>query len=58
MDPDIMQHHAFIDNTFTKCDYESLTWFTSPPKSWANIEDCGDFTCTAPYNFMYEFKNN
>ena len=30
----------------------------SPLPGWANIEDCGNFPCTGPYNLLYSFKNS
>jgi hypothetical protein len=30
----------------------------SPPKGWANIKDCGNFPCTAPYNTIFYFRRN
>lgn len=30
----------------------------SPPSSWANIDDCGDFPCTAPLNILIHFDLN
>jgi len=29
----------------------------SPNPGWANIDDCGNFPCTGPYNLLYSFKN-
>lgn len=30
----------------------------SPNPHWANLEDCGNFPCTGPYNMMFSFKNS
>jgi len=27
----------------------------NPLPDWANIEDCGNFPCTGPYNLLYSF---
>jgi hypothetical protein len=29
----------------------------SPMPGWANLEDCGNFPCTGPYNLLYTFRN-
>lgn len=33
-----------------------MAWFEAPSRSWANIDDCGDFPCTAPNNIVLDFK--
>jgi hypothetical protein len=29
----------------------------NPPQGWANIDDCGEWPCTAPSNVVYNFKD-
>jgi hypothetical protein len=28
-----------------------------PPEAWANIDDCGNWPCTAPQNVLMSFEN-
>jgi len=35
----------------------ALAFFFDPPSSWAKIDDCGQFPCTAPENVVMNFKN-
>lgn len=28
-----------------------------PDPGWANLDDCGDFPCTAPLNVLFNFRN-
>jgi hypothetical protein len=29
-----------------------------PPKGWANLDDCGNFPCTAPNNVILSFTRS
>lgn len=46
----------FENIKFTNVELGGLAWFYDPPKSWANIKDCGDFPCTSPKNTLFSFK--
>jgi hypothetical protein len=45
------------DNIFDNCEWDSIATLIDPPNSWANIDDCGNFPCTAPKNVMLDFRN-
>ena len=47
--------HKFTNCKFRDVDEESLIWFETAPKSWANISDCGQWPCTAPENVVLSF---
>jgi hypothetical protein len=53
---DYLQMQEFENVKFTNVELGGLAWLTDPPKSWANIKDCGNFPCTAPKNTVYTFK--
>lgn len=36
---------------------ESLGYLMDPNPGWANVKDCGDFPCTAPWNMVLKFLN-
>jgi hypothetical protein len=48
----------FYDTKFINNDAAALGYFYDPPKGWANLKDCGAFSCTAPRNTMLTFKRN
>lgn len=33
-----------------------MAYLFSPPEGWANLDDCGDFPCTAPNNALIQFE--
>ena len=49
--------HEFYDTEFTEIEDGAMANLLSPLPGWANLEDCGNFPCTAPYNLIYSFKN-
>lgn len=54
-DSDITQPTYLYDTEFTDVDDESFAWLASPAPGWANVKDCGNFPCTAPYNVLNSF---
>ena len=32
-----------------------MAYLFTPPATWANLDDCGDFPCTAPSNALLDF---
>jgi len=46
----------FEDNEFKNIDPESFGYFFDPKPKWANVKDCGNFPCTAPWNVLLTFK--
>jgi hypothetical protein len=47
---------TFEDNTFENIDNDAFGFFFDPPTGWANVKDCGNFPCTAPWNVLLTFK--
>jgi hypothetical protein len=43
----------FFDTKFT--DVNSAAYIMDPPAGWANLDDCGDYPCTAPKNTLMTF---
>ena len=35
----------------------AMAFIRSPPEAWANLKDCVEFTCTAPWNILFDFKD-
>ena len=33
-----------------------MFYFDSPMQGWANLQDCGEFTCTGLYNVLIEME--
>lgn len=54
-DSDITQPTYLYDNEFTDVQDESFASLSSPSPGWANVKDCGNFPCTAPYNVINSF---
>jgi hypothetical protein len=44
----------FFDTTFTDVDVPAFLW--DPPGGWANLDDCGDYPCTGPWNALLSFE--
>ena len=42
---------------FKNTDKSAMFSFKSPSPGWANLADCGVFTCTGLYNVLVDFKN-
>jgi hypothetical protein len=50
--PAVLKNSRFINVA-----EESLGYLSSPDPKWANVKDCGNFPCTAPYNALFKFVN-
>jgi hypothetical protein len=50
--------HEFSDVKFTNVKYDALISVFDPPAAWANINDCGEWPCTAPSNLVYTFTDS
>lgn len=44
------------DITFRDTAEEAMIGLTSPPQGWANLDDCGTFTCTGLYQYLVIFE--
>jgi len=42
----------FIGTRFENVEETALAFLFNPPAGWANIDDCGNFPCTAPSNAL------
>jgi hypothetical protein len=61
----IHKHHAdyvpmvtAYDTKFVNSDPNTYAFIMDPNPEWADITDCGEFPCTAPYNVIFRFKNS
>lgn len=61
---DGIPEHEFTQNTLSNVDEGALAYLMDPPGGWANTNDCGNFPCSAPQNFLaswvetqYDIKN-
>ena len=54
--PDYIPMLQAYGNEFV--DVKDGAWATlsDPNPGWANLKDCGDFPCTAPWNLLFSFK--
>lgn len=41
---------------FTNVAHEAVVFIQDPKQSWANLEDCVEFTCTGMYNIVIQFE--
>ena len=48
----------FEDNEFINIEGDAFGYFFDPPTGWANVKDCGNFPCTAPWNVLLTFKGS
>lgn len=48
----------FRNNKFIDTDESALYYLHTPPKGWANLSDCGTFTCTGLYNSLFKVERN
>ena len=46
----------FSGTRFENVDDTALVYLFNPPAGWANIDDCGNFPCTAPSNALLQFE--
>lgn len=42
---------------FEDVHHDALAYLFSPLQEWANLDDCGDFPCSAPLNALLNFEN-
>ena len=50
--------HYFNGAKFINVKQDALIFVYDPPAGWANIDDCGQWPCTAPSNLVYTFKDS
>ena len=50
--------HEFFDNKFTDVADGAMIFIYDSPEVWANLDDCGDFTCTAPQNSLVSMQGS
>ena len=55
--PDYHPLANFLRVEFRNTDKSAMFGFSSPPQGWANLDDCGIFTCTGLYNVLVDFKD-
>jgi hypothetical protein len=48
----------FFESTFTNIEEGAFIFMWPPPQGWANLDDCGDFPCTAPINTVASFEGS
>jgi hypothetical protein len=48
----------FYDTEFHNVDDDGFGYFRDPSKRWANLKDCGEFPCTAPWNVLLGFTGS
>ena len=56
--PDYTPIQEFYNNEFVNVDWNAFAQLDPPNEGWANIKDCGNFPCTAPYNVIYRFRGS
>lgn len=55
---DLIPIHEFHNVNFMNVKYNAVAYIYDPPQSWAVIDDCGEWPCTAPSNVVYNFYNS
>jgi len=54
MDPDHIPMQEFYDCEFIDIEEGALAYLEDPKSGWVDISNCGDFSCTGPWNtFLY-----
>ena len=46
------------DTTFIDVADDGFGYFNDPSPGWANVKDCGNFPCTAPWNILASFRRS
>jgi hypothetical protein len=46
------------DSKFVDVREQAMAYIMHPDPGWANINDCGDFPCTAPLNAIIDFSGS
>lgn len=49
---DYIPLHSLKSCSFINVADDALAEFTPPIEGWANVQDCGEFPCTAPKNIV------
>jgi len=55
---DYIPMHQFYNTKFINVEGDALGYIMDPSPGWANVKDCGNFPCTAPWNVLFSFKKN
>jgi hypothetical protein len=45
----------FDGSIFRNVAFDNMVFLYDPPRGWANMNDCGNFPCTAPNNVILSF---
>jgi len=45
------------DIVFDDVHDDAVTYIMDPKPGWANIDDCGEFPCTAPQNLVSKWSS-
>jgi len=56
--PDYLPITTFRQNSFIDTDESAMFNLYSPSPGWANLSDCGTFTCTGLYNVLIRMEQN
>lgn len=46
------------DTQFIDVADDGFGYFSDPKPGWANVKDCGNFPCTAPWNILASFRRS
>jgi hypothetical protein len=46
----------FFDSKFVDVKQDAVSYIMDPLPEWANLDDCGDYPCTAPKNALLSFQ--
>jgi hypothetical protein len=52
-EPDYIPDQEFYNSHFIDVEIGALGRMGTPSPSWANLDDCGDFTCTGLWNTVW-----
>jgi hypothetical protein len=47
-----------INSRLENIHQDALAYLMTPPATWANIDDCGEFPCTSPNNVLIQFEKS
>ena len=56
--PDYHPISHYRQNKFIDTDESGMFLLFTPPQGWANLSDCGTFTCTGLYNSLLRMERN
>ena len=54
---DLLMPHIFTNVKFDGVAKKAFVYLMDPPQAWANPTDCVEFPCTAPQNFLLQFRD-